>query len=83
MTQSYYEAEIRSVLKQVIQRDISQLRGDEDLEEKLGLDSLDRLTFAAEVEDRFDLVLSEERLAGLRTLSDIVVAIEATAKEAA
>jgi acyl carrier protein len=83
MTQSYYETEIRSVLKQVIQRDISQLRGDEDLEEKLGLDSLDRLTFAAEVEDRFDLVISDERLAGLRTLSDIVVAIEATAKEAA
>jgi acyl carrier protein len=83
MTLSYYETEIRSVLKQVVQRDISQLRGDEDLEEKLGLDSLDRLTLAAEVEDRFDLVLSEERLAGLRTLSDIVVAIEATAKEAA
>ena len=83
MTQSYYETEIRSVLKQVIQRDISQLRGDEDLEEKLGLDSLDRLTFAAEVEDRFDLVISDERLAGLRTLSDIVVAIEATVKEAA
>jgi acyl carrier protein len=83
MTQSYYEAEIRSVLKQVIQHDISQLRGDEDLEEKLGLDSLDRLTFAAEVEDRFDLVIPEERLAGLRTLSDIVVAIEATVKEAA
>jgi acyl carrier protein len=83
MTQSYYETEIRSVLKQVIQRDISQLRGDEDLEEKLGLDSLDRLTFAAEVEDRFDLVISDERLAGLRTLSDIAVAIEATVKEAA
>jgi acyl carrier protein len=83
MTLSYYETEIRSVLKQVVQRDISQLRGDEDLEEKLGLDSLDRLTLAAEVEDRFDLVISEERLTGLRTLSDIAVAIEATVKEAA
>ena len=83
MTQSYYETEIRTVLKQVVQRDISQLRSDEDLEEKLGLDSLDRLTFAAEVEYRFDLVISDERLAGLRTLADIAGAIAATVKEAA
>ena len=40
-------------------------------------------TFAAEVEDRFQLVISDERLAGLKTLSDLAGAVETTLREAA
>ena len=77
------EIELRKLLEEITQQDLSQVRSDADLEETLGLDSLDRLTFAAEVEDRFQLVISDERLAGLKTLSDLAGAVETTLREAA
>ena len=77
------QIELRKLLQEITQQDLSQVRSDADLEETLGLDSLARLTFAAEVEDRFQLVISDERLAGLRTLSDLACAVETTLREAA
>lgn len=49
---------------------------DERLVEELGLDSIRLLTLAAEVENRFEIALDPEDEAGIRTVGDLLDAVE-------
>jgi len=49
---------------------------DERLVEELGLDSIRLLTLAAEVENRFEIALDPEDEAGIRTVDDLLDAVE-------
>lgn len=76
MTVITIESEIRTLLSKATGYDVEELRSDADLTETLGLDSLDRLTLAADLEDHFDIQLPDEQLAQLHTLVDIAGAVE-------
>ena len=84
MTMTQTENEVRALLAKATGQDVGELCSDADLAETLGLDSLDRLTFAADLEDHFDVYFPDEQLARLHTLVDITGAIdEARGKQAA
>ncbi len=49
-----------------------------DLEEDLGLDSLDAVELGMALEEAFDITIEEEKLASFKKVSDIVEYIDAT-----
>ena len=73
------EAELRTLLAEVSQREASALRLDDDFTEDLGLDSLDRLELLAAIEDRFKLRFNNEQLSEVTSLSGLLAALGVTA----
>jgi acyl carrier protein len=70
--------EILSGIEEVAHRHLGwsgRLEGRQRLVEDLGLDSLQALTLAVEVENRFAVCLDPERDAELVTVSDLVQAV--------
>lgn len=49
-----------------------QLTAETALRDDLGVDSIDRLALAIELEERFDVVIHDDAFYGLRTIGDIV-----------
>jgi acyl-CoA synthetase (AMP-forming)/AMP-acid ligase II/acyl carrier protein len=68
--------EVRALLGAVLRRDTSALGADDDLVEKLTLDSLESLRVLAHVEKRFGVRFDDSRLAELRTLRKLAEAVE-------
>ena len=62
---------IEAVSREHLKRDVA-LRPEMDLIEDLELDSLQLLTLAVEVENRFRIALEEEDEAAIRTVGDLV-----------
>lgn len=81
MTLKPTEPEIRTLVAEAAQRATSSLALEDDFGEDLGLDSLDRLELLAVVEDRFDLQLSGRQITGIRSLGDLLVAVDAAPRE--
>jgi acyl carrier protein len=77
------EREIRTIVAAKAARDPAQLGADEDFEEDLGLDSLDRLDLLAEVEDELGIRISEDRISDVRTLDGLLRAAAARPRERA
>jgi len=72
---------VRALLGELSKRDVSALGRDEDLVERLGLDSLQGLSFLAAVEKRFQVRFPDERLTALRTVGALVEGIQSVRRE--
>jgi acyl carrier protein len=77
MTGSNFEAEIRALVAETSSCDVSRLDPDDDFCEALGLDSLDRLNVLAAVEKHFDVSFADEQISELRSVADVLGAVEA------
>lgn len=72
MTRSpHIEAEVRALISEIARQDASLIRSDEDLVERLGVDSLQGLQILAGVEKHFDVRLPDDDLVHLRTVGRI------------
>ncbi len=69
------EQDIRIIVAAKAARVPAEIGGNEDFEEDLGLDSLDRLDVLAEVEDELGIRLREDQLSELHTLDDVLKAV--------
>ena len=78
MSPEEIESRVRACLEQTCKGDVSLLAPDDDLVEKLGLDSLQGLEVLAVLEKRFGVRFPDDRLAGLRTVRALVAAIQAS-----
>lgn len=72
------ESELREVLADLCQKEMSGLCVDSDLVRELGLDSLARLRLLAGVEKRLNVRFRDTRLAELRTLAQLMEVIQQT-----
>ena len=69
------EQDIRIIVAAKAARVPAEIGGNEDFEEDLGLDSLDRLDVLADVEDELGIRLREDQLSELHTLDDVLKAV--------
>ncbi len=70
------ESVVRALLAELSQHDPNEIGLDDDAEEVLALDSLSRLALVARIEDRFDIRIPDEMLSKLRTLRQLLDAID-------
>jgi acyl carrier protein len=71
MSSMHIETEVRALISDVARVDASAIDRDEDLVERLGVDSLQGLQMLAAVEKRFDVRLPDEDLGRLHTIARI------------
>jgi len=76
MGRAHIEAEVRALITDVARVDGSAIGPDEDLVERLGIDSLQGLQMLAAVEKRFALRLPDEDLVRLDTIGRIADVVE-------
>jgi acyl carrier protein len=76
MGRAHIEAEVRALITDVARVDGSAIGPDEDLVERLGIDSLQGLQMLAAVEKRFALRLPDEDLVRLHTIGRIADVVE-------
>jgi acyl carrier protein len=73
-------AEIRRLLIQILEDDLGQSHEDlneaADLRTDLGLDSVDLVSVVSQVERRFKIRLTQEELAALATVKDVLDLLE-------
>ncbi|MHC4957787.1 MAG: acyl carrier protein [Planctomycetota bacterium] len=73
--------EIASTVKEVFQEtlkiDPEQIQPETVLKDDLNLDSLDMIEVVYELEDRFDVQIPEDRIAEIRTFSEVVDGLHA------
>ncbi len=65
------ERELHRLLSRVSIKNVDDVRPEDDLVEKLGIDSLTALQLLAAVEKRFNVTFPDERLDEFRSLRDI------------
>jgi acyl carrier protein len=70
------EARLRQILTTRLGVPAEQVTPEARLAEDLGLDSLDAVELAIAAERQFQIGLSDEHLAGLRTVADVVALVE-------
>jgi len=83
MTSTTMEQKIRRIVAAKAARDPACIGRDDDFEEDLGLDSLDRLDLLAEVEDELGVRISEDQLSAVRDLDGLLKAIGVGPREIA
>jgi acyl carrier protein len=71
MTRSEIETDIRKLLSKVTKRDVSRVPASIDLTDAIALDSLGRLELLAEIEDKYDLFLTDVEVNDAKTINDI------------
>ena len=76
MTETTRETELRALLSETSNRDLSDMRLEADLVEELSLDSLGALRMLALVEKRFGVRFPDGRLAEFRSLQRLLDVIE-------
>jgi len=76
MSRLHIEAEVRALITDVARVDGSAIGPDEDLVERLGIDSLQGLQMLAAVEKRFALRLPDEDLVRLNTIGRIADVVD-------
>jgi acyl carrier protein len=67
---------IQEMMKELFELDATRVTPDARLVEDLELDSIDAIDLAVKVEETTGLALDETRLRQLRTVGDVIVAIE-------
>jgi len=70
------ETRVRDLIARISKQDTSSVATDDDLVERLGVDSLQGLQILAGVEKRFDVRLADDELITLRTIGRISQAVE-------
>jgi len=68
---------IQRMMKELFELDAARVQPEARLIEDLELDSLDAIDLAVKVEETTGLALDESKLRQLRTIDDVIVAIEA------
>jgi acyl carrier protein len=72
MAQHDWEQDIRRVIARQAGCEPDRIGLHDDVEEILGLDSLDRLDVLAAVEDELGVLISDDRFSEVRTLDDVL-----------
>ena len=62
---------IRQIIADALSLDESEVTPDMSISEDLGIDSLDLVDLAMALEDEFDIMVSDDELATLKTVRDI------------
>jgi acyl carrier protein len=75
-TEHSHDTDLRKFLTSKFDRDMSEINLDASLIEELQLDSLAGLELMAEIENKFDVYFSAEHLSELRTLGNILEALD-------
>ena len=76
------EASVMEEIRRVVERELSlprAVRPEDRLVDDLGLDSLTLTTLAVELEDRFQIVLSDDEAARVKTVEELVRCVAARA----
>lgn len=66
------EAEIRKAVEGAIEKDISKIALNDDLKEKMNVDSMTALEIIAAVEDRFKIRIQEQDFPKTTTLQSVI-----------
>lgn len=67
-----FEAEIRSIIAEIIEKDPEEITPEAKFFEHLGVDSMMALEILAAIEKKYKITIPEEKLAQLTTLSQTI-----------
>ncbi|MCQ2179617.1 MAG: acyl carrier protein [Bacteroidales bacterium] len=70
-------SEVRHILAKQLRKDVEMVTMESRIKEELGADSLDILQLLMKIEDDYGIVIPDEKLAGFKTVSDIVEFLDA------
>ncbi len=70
------ENKVIEIVGEFLGLDVAEIKADSLLKEDLGADSLDFVELVMELEEAFDFEADEDKLAEMKTISDIVTYIE-------
>ena len=78
---SEIETKIRAALSGFLKIEPSKIKGNSLLREELGLDSMDTIELVFELEDNFNIQISDDDLLGFKTMDNVAEYIEKKANE--
>ena len=67
---------VRKVLAEQLEVDAASITMDTDIINDLGADSLDLVELVMSLEERYDIVLTDDKTAGVRTVGQVVKMLE-------
>ena len=70
------ESKLCQLLRSTLDREFPDLGATTDLVDDLALESIQVMDFIAEVEDHFDILIEVDRLASIRTLSELAAVVD-------
>ena len=70
------ELKLCQLLRSALDREFPDLDATTDLVDDLALESIQVMDFIAEVEDHFDMLIEVDRLASIRTLSELAAVVD-------
>jgi len=76
MAAATIEAEVRTLIVEISRQEVSSIGRNDDLVERLGVDSLQGLEILARVEHHFDVRLPDDELIRMRTIGRIADLVE-------
>jgi acyl carrier protein len=71
------EARVKKILLDQLHVNLEQLQPEADLAHDLGADSLDAVDIVMEIEEVFDIAISQEEEENIQTVGDIIALVEA------
>jgi acyl carrier protein len=75
------ELQLGRLLRSALDKELPDLTADTDLVDDLALESIQVMDFIAEVEDHFDILIEVDRLATIRTLSELAELVNELVEE--
>jgi acyl carrier protein len=72
LQKSDIETKIKKSLSGFLKTDPSKIKGNSLLREELGLDSMDTIELVFELEDNFNIQISDDDLMGFKTMDNVV-----------
>ena len=73
--------EVKAILAKQLRRDPSQITLQSDIKKDLGADSLDILQLLMRMEDDYGIVIPDQKLAGFKTVGDVVAFLDKQPKQ--
>lgn len=71
---------VRKVLAEQLEVDPNSITPETDIMDDLGADSLDLVELVMSLEERYDIVLTDDKTAGVRTVGQVVDMLEGIVK---
>ena len=75
---SNIESQLIDLLRQALEQPLPELTASTDLIDELALESIQVMDFIAEVEDHYDIIIEVDRLATVRTITDMAGLVSET-----
>ena len=75
---SNIESQLIDLLRQALDQPLPDLSATTDLIDELALESIQVMDFIAEVEDHYDIIIEVDRLATVRTITDMAALVSET-----